>query len=118
LKDNDFVPRLVVLRNIFLLCPLYLTVIFVVFVLILSLDTIKSLGIPSQDTIAVLQQPVEELDKTSQCTIELHPSDDKTLDLWFILDICSIATGRHGTTRLPTIAISLHGQSSTFATIS
>jgi hypothetical protein len=51
-------------------------------------DTIKSLGVPSRDTIAVLQKPVEELDETSQCTIELHRSDDKTLDLWFILDIC------------------------------
>jgi hypothetical protein len=56
------------------------------------LDTMKKLGVPSRDTIAVLQpaseQPVDDLDKTSHCTIELHCSDDTTLDLSLILSIC------------------------------
>jgi hypothetical protein len=53
-------------------------------------DTIKRLGVPSRDTIAVLQQPVEELEKTSHCTIELHCSEDSnaTLDLLLILGVC------------------------------
>jgi hypothetical protein len=53
------------------------------------LDTVKKLGVPPRDTIALLQEPVEELDKTSQRTEELRCSDhdDKTIDLFFILNV-------------------------------
>jgi hypothetical protein len=50
-------------------------------------DTIKKLGVPPRDTIALLQEPVGELDQTSQCSKELHCSDDKAIDLMFVLGI-------------------------------
>lgn len=51
-------------------------------------DTIKKLGVPPRDTIALLQQPLEELDKTSHCAKKLYCSDDKNIDLSFVLAIC------------------------------
>ncbi|KAF8233391.1 hypothetical protein L208DRAFT_1458617 [Tricholoma matsutake] len=50
-------------------------------------DTTKKLGVPPRDTIALLQEPVGELEKTSQCSMELHCSDDKAIDLFFVLSI-------------------------------
>ena len=52
------------------------------------IDTIRKLGVPPRDTIAVLQEPVEELDKTSHCAQELYCSDDRTINLLFVLSIC------------------------------
>ena len=50
-------------------------------------DTITMLGVPPRDTIALLQGPVGELDRTSQCTKELRCGDQNTIDLLLVLSI-------------------------------
>jgi hypothetical protein len=50
-------------------------------------DTVKKLGVPAHDTIALLQEPVGELEKTSHCSKELHCGDDMAIDLLFVLGI-------------------------------
>lgn len=60
-------------------------------------DTIKKLGVPPRDTIALLQQPLEELDKTSHCAKKLYCSDDKHIDLSSVLAICFRINNNWGT---------------------
>ena len=50
-------------------------------------DTITMLGVPPRDTIALLQGPVGELDRTSKCTKELRCGDQNTIDLLLVLSI-------------------------------
>ena len=51
-------------------------------------DTIRGLGVPPRDTIALIKEPLEELDRTSRCAKELFRRDGTTLDLSFVLGIC------------------------------
>ena len=53
-------------------------------------DTIMKIGSVAYDTIQEVDSTsLKELDRTSSCVVELHWQDKETVDLFFVLSICS-----------------------------